>query len=227
MHQQSAQPVLIDACSQTDRECVVVKTADYIVALPDKEEQGTGSPRDSQVLTNSDAEEISRCGTNYEQLELTMDGTIPTVYHSTTIRSESAVASSSEEPLHQRSHSNVIDYGKRKSSTLVATFRSPPGTMRGFRPVRSNSPTYRNSPLKPLCTTTASTAQYPVAQSSAGAASGTDSLGESGGRQDLVPLVLENSSRLASHGISPPPWLKEFDSTLFEYFSSGDDSSMQ
>lgn len=221
VQQQSAQPALRDACSQTDQECVMVKTDDHIVALPDREEQETGSSGDLQLLNSNDAEEISRSGRNHEQVELTMDSTIPAVYHSATIDGESTVVASSEEPLHQRSHSNVIDYGKRKSSTLVANFRSPPGTMRGFRPVRSNSPMYRNSPLN---ATTASTAQ-----SSTGAASGIvsqpfGSPREFGGRQDLVPLVLENNSRPASHGISPPPWLKEFDSTLFEYFSSGDDS---
>lgn len=220
----SAHPVLRDACSQTDQECVVVKTDDLIVALPDKEEQETNSSGDSQVLNSNDAEEISRCGTNCEQVELITDGSIPAVYHSTTIHSESAVVSSSEEPLHQRSHSNVIDYGKAKSSTLVANFCSPPGTMRGFRPVRSNSPTYSDSPLKDLH---ASTAQSGTGATSRAISQAFGGPRESGGRQDLVPLVLENSSRPPSHGISPPPWLKEFDSTLFEYFSSGDDSSMQ
>ena len=131
----------------------------------------------------------------------------------------------SREPLHQRSRSNEIDYGLKRSTSVMMTFRSPPGTIRGFRPVSSDSPTHtpaaRDLPL-PKSSSSFSSASSSSSSSSSSVQPGCER--ESNKTNSVSEDSSRPASRVSTERISPPPWLKEFDSTLFEYFSSGDDS---
>ena len=187
---------------------------------------------DNTDPTADESESVASCDASRKERERARGGSMgsmPKVYHGAIPPNENTIRATTKEPLHQRSHSNEIEYWPR-SSSMVGHFRSPPGTIRGFRPVSSNSPIREGSPRKRIHAIAASSViPNPSALSDTVSQLSGGSPRETGGGLEpgTQPLSSEDSSRppsqVSAERISPPPWLKEFDSTLFEYFSSGDD----
>lgn len=157
--------------------------------------------------------------------------------------------------VHQRSRSNEIDYSsigyESRMTRAISAFRSPPGTMRGFRPqsvdsargsllsdiTDSLSSTAGDNSMNP--TTSKAAALPPPTQrsnlsssSSEATVTETEQTAESATGQAATAVVSKETDPIAS-GKQPPPsltldWLKDFDPGLIsDYFSSSDEPRLK
>ena len=112
--------------------------------------------------------------------------------------------------IHQRSRSNEIDYSSSGLASRVGltAFRSPPGSVKAFRPVSIDS----------AHSSVCSGLSDPSALSSR-PSSGMSMSSE----VTVVPTDSHQPSQASPEaGHSPHPWTKELDASIFDYFDSND-----
>ena len=155
--------------------------------------------------------------------------------------------------VHQRSRSNEIDYtsigyDSRATTRTISAFRSPPGTMRGFRPQSVDSA--RGSLLSDVTdslssTTAGGSSVYTAACSSSKNASSTqrsnlssssseatvtevEETVESATGQASTAAIVSKETDASGKQLSTLDWLKDFDPGLIsDYFSSSDEPRLK
>lgn len=144
--------------------------------------------------------------------------------------------------VHQRSRSNEIDYSsigyESRMTQTISAFRSPPGTMRGFRPHSVDSA--RGSLLSDVTDSLSSTAggnsvyrttskAAPSAQRNDLSSSSSEETVESATGQAATAVVSKEAETSGKQlPSSTLDWLKDFDPGLIsDYFSSSDEPKLK
>lgn len=193
---------------------------------------GSGCEDDSESRSTSNAGDVAQLSDRVEELQ------------NNRTKSEHDIPESLQ--VHQRSRSNEIDYSsigyESRMTRTISAFRSPPGTMRGFRPHSVDSA--RGSLLSDVTDSLSSTVGgNSVYGSTAKPAPSTqrNDLSSSSSEATVEETVESATGHCATAVVSKEPeassmqlpsstldWLKDFDPGLIsDYFSSSEEPKLK